>query len=83
MVVEDDSPAEPAAPPGSPRNLSAWRLVIPYIDMYEDHVKRERVPVFCIDVERRDRQGGEQVQRPPPPQHAALQAYTDICFIKS
>uniref|UniRef100_A0AAQ4PCI5 Sorting nexin 14 n=1 Tax=Gasterosteus aculeatus aculeatus TaxID=481459 RepID=A0AAQ4PCI5_GASAC len=58
IVVEDGSPAEPAAPPGSPRNLSAWRLVIPYIDMYEDHVKRERVPVFCIDVERRDRQGG-------------------------
>uniref|UniRef100_A0AAQ4QAF6 Sorting nexin 14 n=1 Tax=Gasterosteus aculeatus aculeatus TaxID=481459 RepID=A0AAQ4QAF6_GASAC len=61
IVVEDGSPAEPAAPPGSPRNLSAWRLVIPYIDMYEDHVKRERVPVFCIDVERRDRQGvGDQ-----------------------
>ncbi|KAL6095471.1 snx14 [Pungitius sinensis] len=56
VVVEDDSPAEPAAAPGSPRNLSAWSLVIPYIDMYDDHVKRERVPVFCIDVERRDRQ---------------------------
>ncbi|KAM8832585.1 sorting nexin-14 [Spinachia spinachia] len=56
VVMEDDSPAEPAAAPGSPRNLSAWSLVIPYIDMYEDHAKRERVPVFCIDVERRDRQ---------------------------
>ncbi|XP_054474135.1 sorting nexin-14-like isoform X2 [Anoplopoma fimbria] len=55
MVVEDDSPAEPATTPGSLRNLSAWSIVIPYIDIYDDVVKREKIPVFCIDVERKDR----------------------------
>ncbi|XP_034383225.1 sorting nexin-14 isoform X1 [Cyclopterus lumpus] len=55
VVLEDDSPAEPASTPGSLRNLSAWSVVIPYIDIYDDDVKREKVPVFCIDVERGDR----------------------------
>ncbi|XP_071386989.1 sorting nexin-14-like isoform X1 [Centroberyx affinis] len=55
VVVEDDSPAEPASTPGTLRNLSAWGITIPYIDFYDDEVKRERVPVFCIDVERNDR----------------------------
>ncbi|KAK9531945.1 hypothetical protein VZT92_011333 [Zoarces viviparus] len=55
VVVEDDSPAEPAGTPGSLRNLSAWSIVVPYIDVYDDDAKREKIPVFCIDVERKDR----------------------------
>ncbi|XP_019712922.1 sorting nexin-14 isoform X7 [Hippocampus comes] len=55
MVLEDDSPIEAASTPSTPRNLSAWSITIPYIDFYDDDVKRERVPVFCIDVERNDR----------------------------
>ncbi|XP_062293084.1 sorting nexin-14-like isoform X3 [Scomber scombrus] len=55
MVMEDDSPAEPASTPGIQRNLSAWGITIPFIDIYDDEVKREKVPVFCIDVERNDR----------------------------
>ena len=57
--MEDDSPAEPACTPGSLRNLSAWSITIPYIDSYEDEIKREKIPVFCIDVERHDREDGE------------------------
>lgn len=57
--MEDDSPAEPASTAGTQRNLSAWTITIPYIDLYEDEVKRERIPVFCIDVERHDRKEGE------------------------
>ena len=59
MVLEDDSPVEAVSTPSTPRNLSAWSLSIPYVDFYEDEVKRERVPVFCIDVERSDRKAGE------------------------
>ncbi|XP_077476701.1 sorting nexin-14 isoform X4 [Stigmatopora argus] len=55
MVLEDDSPIEVASTPSTPRNLSAWNITIPYIDFYDDDVKRERIPVFCIDVERNDR----------------------------
>ncbi|KAJ8008910.1 hypothetical protein DPEC_G00083330 [Dallia pectoralis] len=55
IVVEDDSPVEPCSIPGTLRNLSAWSITIPYIDFNEDEVKREKVPVFCIDVERNDR----------------------------
>ncbi|TKS75307.1 Sorting nexin-14 [Collichthys lucidus] len=55
VVMEDDSPAEPASTPGTLRNLSAWSISIPYIDSYDDEVKREKIPVFCIDVERNDR----------------------------
>ncbi|XP_053192894.1 LOW QUALITY PROTEIN: sorting nexin-14 [Scomber japonicus] len=55
VVMEDDSPAEPASTPGTQRNLSAWGITIPFIDIYDDEVKREKVPVFCIDVERNDR----------------------------
>uniref|UniRef100_A0A3P9LMV0 PX domain-containing protein n=1 Tax=Oryzias latipes TaxID=8090 RepID=A0A3P9LMV0_ORYLA len=54
-VYEDDSSAELAAAPGIQRNLSAWRVSIPFIDFCEDEVKREKIPVFCIDVERNDR----------------------------
>lgn len=65
MVLEDDSPMEAASTPSTPRNLSAWNITIPYIDFYDDDVKRERIPVFCIDVERNDRKAGE-VRRSRP-----------------
>ncbi|XP_033504819.1 sorting nexin-14-like isoform X3 [Epinephelus lanceolatus] len=55
VVMEDDSPAEPASSAGTLRNLSAWSITIPYIDFYDDEVKKEKIPVFCIDVERNDR----------------------------
>ncbi|XP_056867958.1 sorting nexin-14-like isoform X2 [Takifugu flavidus] len=55
MVLEDDSPMEAASSPTTPRNLLAWNITIPYIDFFDDDVKRERIPVFCIDVERNDR----------------------------
>ncbi|KAF7201709.1 sorting nexin-14 isoform X3 [Nothobranchius furzeri] len=55
MVLEDDSPMEAVSTPSTPRNLSAWSITIPYIDFYDDDAKRERIPVFCIDVERNDR----------------------------
>ncbi|KAG8011527.1 Sorting nexin-14 [Nibea albiflora] len=32
----------------------------PYIDSYDDEAKREKIPVFCIDVERHDRKEGER-----------------------
>ncbi|XP_051731532.1 sorting nexin-14 isoform X2 [Ctenopharyngodon idella] len=57
MVLEDDSPVpvEGVGTPGSLRNLSAWTISIPYVDFCEDELKKERNPVFCIDVERHDR----------------------------
>uniref|UniRef100_A0A671SWM8 PX domain-containing protein n=1 Tax=Sinocyclocheilus anshuiensis TaxID=1608454 RepID=A0A671SWM8_9TELE len=57
MVFEDDSPGpvEVAGTPGALRNLAAWTISIPYVDFFEDEVKKERTPVFCIDVERHDR----------------------------
>ncbi|XP_064189658.1 sorting nexin-14-like isoform X1 [Anguilla rostrata] len=55
MVLEDDSPMEAVSTPSTPRNLSAWSIVIPYVDFFDDEVKKERIPVFCIDVERNDR----------------------------
>lgn len=60
VVMEDDGPAEPASVPGTLRNLSAWNVSIPYIDCFDDDAKREKVPVFCIDVERHDRREGEE-----------------------
>uniref|UniRef100_A0A4W5MW36 Sorting nexin 14 n=1 Tax=Hucho hucho TaxID=62062 RepID=A0A4W5MW36_9TELE len=51
MVVEDNTPVEACSTPGVLRNLSAWSIAIPYVD----EVNRERVPVFCIEVERNDR----------------------------
>ncbi|XP_053501728.1 sorting nexin-14 isoform X5 [Ictalurus furcatus] len=58
VVVEDDCPVpvEVVAIPGTQRNLSAWLISIPFVDSYDDEVKKERVPVFCIDVERHDRE---------------------------
>ncbi|XP_076128317.1 sorting nexin-14-like isoform X1 [Alosa pseudoharengus] len=55
VVVEDDSPAEVVSTPGIQRNLSAWAISIPFVDLFDDDVKREKIPVFCIDVERNDR----------------------------
>ena len=63
VVVEDESPAEAAGTPGVLRNLSAWSISIPYVDLYDDETRRERVPVFCIDVERKDRKEGERSQK--------------------
>ncbi|XP_066532718.1 sorting nexin-14 isoform X2 [Hoplias malabaricus] len=56
VVLEDDSPVpvEVVGPPGTQRNLTAWTISIPFVDFYEDEVKKERIPVFCIDVERHD-----------------------------
>ncbi|XP_046728453.1 sorting nexin-14 isoform X4 [Silurus meridionalis] len=58
VVVEDESPVpvEVVATPGTQRNLSAWTICIPFIDFWEDEAKKERLPVFCIDVERHDRE---------------------------
>ncbi|XP_062980976.1 sorting nexin-14 isoform X2 [Elgaria multicarinata webbii] len=60
MVMEDDSPVEALSTPNTPRNLAAWKITIPYVDFFEDpslerKERRERIPVFCIDVERNDR----------------------------
>ncbi|KAG9464479.1 hypothetical protein GDO78_019881 [Eleutherodactylus coqui] len=62
MVLEDDSPVEvlTASTPNTPRNLSAWNISIPFVDFFEDAClekrdRKERIPVFCIDVERNDR----------------------------
>ncbi|XP_060061456.1 sorting nexin-14 isoform X7 [Erinaceus europaeus] len=60
VVMEDDSPVEAVSTPTTPRNLAAWKISIPYVDFFEDpsserKEKKERIPVFCIDVERNDR----------------------------
>ncbi|CAN9507349.1 unnamed protein product [Ophioblennius macclurei] len=59
VVMEDDSAPAPAPElsgvPGSQRNLSAWSITIPYIDLYEEDAKKDKIPVFCIDVVRNDR----------------------------
>ncbi|XP_049612143.1 sorting nexin-14 [Syngnathus scovelli] len=53
-AAEEDDAAVPASA-GSLRKLSAWTVTIPYVDFDEDEAKREKIPVFCIDVERNDR----------------------------
>ncbi|NXF49095.1 SNX14 protein, partial [Oceanites oceanicus] len=60
MVMEDDSPEEAVSTPNTPRNLAAWKITIPYVDFFDDPSlerkdRKERIPVFCIDVERNDR----------------------------
>ncbi|XP_076834528.1 sorting nexin-14-like isoform X2 [Brachyhypopomus gauderio] len=55
MVMEDDSPMEVVSTPSTPRNLTAWHITIPYVDLFDDDMKKERIPVYCIDVERNDR----------------------------
>ncbi|KAJ0061402.1 hypothetical protein NL108_018337, partial [Boleophthalmus pectinirostris] len=42
---------------GSGRNLSEWSAWIPFIDVMEDEVRKERVPAFLIQVQRNDRRG--------------------------
>ncbi|XP_014826771.1 PREDICTED: sorting nexin-14-like isoform X3 [Poecilia mexicana] len=54
VVLEDDGAAEPLAAPHQ-RLLSAWSVSLPFIDFCEDEAKREKVPVFVIDVKRNDR----------------------------
>ena len=63
--MEDDSPVEAVSTPNTPRNLAAWKISIPYVDFFEDpsserKEKKERIPVFCIDVERNDRRAGRK-----------------------
>ncbi|XP_068609792.1 sorting nexin-14-like [Brachionichthys hirsutus] len=55
IVTEDDAPAEPASGHGGLRNLAAWGVAIPYVRVYEDEARKEKLPAFCIDVERNDR----------------------------
>ncbi|XP_062862890.1 sorting nexin-14-like isoform X3 [Trichomycterus rosablanca] len=55
MVMEDDLPLEAISTPNTPRDLTAWSITIPYVDLFDDEVKKERIPVYCIDVERNDR----------------------------
>ncbi|XP_066468599.1 sorting nexin-14 isoform X2 [Tiliqua scincoides] len=60
MVMEDDSPVEAVSTPNTPRNLAAWEISIPYVDLVDDpslerKERKERIPVYCIDVERNDR----------------------------
>uniref|UniRef100_H3CAW1 Sorting nexin 14 n=1 Tax=Tetraodon nigroviridis TaxID=99883 RepID=H3CAW1_TETNG len=63
-VVEDDGPAEPASEAGRQRNLAAWSVAIPDVRSYDDELKRDKVLVFCIRVERNDRtQAGHQAER--------------------
>ncbi|KAK7906622.1 hypothetical protein WMY93_015234 [Mugilogobius chulae] len=42
---------------GSGRNLSEWNAWIPFIDVMEDEIRKERVPAFLIQVQRDDRRG--------------------------
>lgn len=68
MVMEDDSPEEAVTTPNTPRNLAAWKISIPYVDFFDDPSlerkdRKERIPVFCIDVERNDRKAGMQCCR--------------------
>ncbi|KAM8847399.1 sorting nexin-14-like isoform 3-T3 [Synchiropus picturatus] len=62
VVLEDDvHAAEPAAPPAAPRNLAAWIVNIPYVEVCED-----KTPVFCVYVERNDHtQGGQESESWP------------------
>ncbi|CAL8312697.1 unnamed protein product [Boreogadus saida] len=79
VVMEDDGPAEVASSAGSLRNLSAWGISIPYVDLHDDEAKRERVPVFCIDVERHDRQ---QVGHEPE-KWSVLRRYLEFYVLES
>ncbi|NXL27242.1 SNX14 protein, partial [Glaucidium brasilianum] len=69
MVMEDDSPEEAVSTPNIPRNLAAWKISIPYVDFFDDpslerRDRKERIPVFCIDVERNDRRAvGHEPER--------------------
>ncbi|XP_059842570.1 sorting nexin-14 isoform X3 [Hypanus sabinus] len=65
VVSEDDLLEELAITPNAQRNLSAWKITIPYIDFFFDN-KKEKIPVFCIDVERNDEGSeGRETERCP------------------
>ncbi|KAM9798302.1 sorting nexin-14-like [Neosynchiropus ocellatus] len=50
VALEDDGRCpEPAGVPGTARNLAAWLVNIPYVEICED-----KTPVFCVYVERND-----------------------------
>lgn len=84
VVMEDDAPAEPAGTPGILRNLSAWSIRIPTIDSCEDEAKREKIPVFRIDVERNDRREGEGcVEKAPAGGAADSGALKSRCSLSS
>lgn len=85
--MEDDSPVEALSMPNTPRNLAAWKITIPYVDFFEDpslekKERRERIPVFCIDVERNDRLAGKHykmhAQSPPT---LSIYAQFDTCVV--
>lgn len=65
MVQEEDFASDLQSSPslglcpgsGSGRNLSEWSVWIPFIDVMEDEVRKERVPAFLIEVHRNDRRG--------------------------
>lgn len=65
-MLEDDSPLEAASTPNTPRNLAAWKISIPFVDFTDDSAleRKERMPVFCIDVERNDRMAGGRSEEP-------------------
>ncbi|CAL8312137.1 unnamed protein product [Lota lota] len=79
VVMEDDGPAEMASAAGTLRNLSAWGISIPYVDLHDDEAKRERVPVFCIDVERHDRKGVGH----DPEKWSVLRRYLEFYVLES
>ncbi|XP_078412915.1 sorting nexin-14 isoform X10 [Cetorhinus maximus] len=64
VVSEDDLLEELAITPNAQRNLSAWKISIPFLDLYFDS-KKEKVPVFCIEVDRNEEgsEGHESVCR--------------------
>lgn len=67
MALEEDDPDGPDKTPsvaGTLRNLAAWTITIPNIHSHEDELKRDKAPVFCIQVERNDRKQGEGWQSP-------------------
>ncbi|XP_072907799.1 sorting nexin-14 isoform X8 [Hemitrygon akajei] len=65
VVSEDDLLEELAITPNAQRNLSAWKITIPYVDFFFDN-KKEKIPVFCIDVERNDEGSeGRETERCP------------------
>uniref|UniRef100_A0A1A7WPD4 Sorting nexin 14 n=1 Tax=Iconisemion striatum TaxID=60296 RepID=A0A1A7WPD4_9TELE len=55
MVLEDFCLTEPTSVLVNQRNLLAWSVSIPYINFCEDVMKKEKIPVFCIQVDRNDR----------------------------
>lgn len=61
MVLEDDCITETSSALMKQRNLQAWSVSIPSISFSEDVVKREKIPVFSLEVERNDRKNSEHL----------------------